>query len=496
MRTPREPIRFLCQDEMETIHRNALRILAEVGMWIDHPESLDYLEAAGCNVDHDTRRVLFPGAVVQSFVDHMRQSYAARTEPESMSVRYSHIRFRKEPFQVHSDFSVNTGGYCVYIYDTNGKRRMATLDDTRQALKIAHQLDQVTYTGLPVAAQDVPLAIRPIRMAAELVKHTDKLGGIEALTTFDIEYITRIGEVVRGGKEELKKRPILVGYAEARTPLSIDANMCEVMLAYLKRGLPQSLDTMPNAGATAPMNPAGALALGIAETLGGLVLALSVDRDAVVSLDVTPSYCDMRTGIFKYASAERGSLLGARIQMISEYYGCPSGVHGGKTDSCQPGLRCGVEKGLSMLMPILCGAVGFGTIGHLENALTFSPVQLVMDNEIARYVRRMVKGFDVTDEAINVDLIKRIGIGGQYLDAMETATEFREWVNLSPYFGAGAWSASPTPEVEDVWRTRALETVQELTNTEYEPVLTDDQIEAVDEIVAEAEAALRADGQL
>ena len=33
-----------------------------------------------------------------------------------------------------------------------------------------------------------------------------------------------------------------------------------------------------------------------------------------------------------------------------------------------------------MLMPVLCGAVGFGTVGHLENAMTFSPLQLVIDN--------------------------------------------------------------------------------------------------------------------
>ena len=496
MLSPREPLRFLAPEEMETIHREALRILAEAGMWIDHAEALEHLASAGCRVDHDKRRVRFPEAVTQECVDHLRRGYATREEPERMAVRYSHIRFRAEPFRVHPDFSVSTGGYCVYVYDTNGDRRKATLEDTRRALKIAHQLDQITYTGLPVAAQDVPLPIRAIRMAAELVKHTDKLGGVEALTPFDVEYISRIGEVVRGGKEELRKRPILVGYAEARTPLCIDANMCEVMLAYLRRGLPQSLDTMPNAGATAPMHPAGALALGIAETLGGLVLALAVDRDAVVSLDVTPSFSDMRSGIFKYAGAERASLLGARIQMISEFYGCPSGVHGGKTDACQPGIRCGVEKGLSMLMPVLCGAVGFGTVGHIENALTFSPTQLVIDNEIARYVRRTVKGFDVTEESIDVDLIGRVGIGGQYLDDPATATQFRDWLNLSPYFGVTPWSASPTPDEADAWLTRAAKTAQDLATNDYPPPLTEDQTRAVDEVVAEAESALRAEGSL
>ena len=75
------------------------------------------------------------------------------------------------------------------------------------------------------------------------------------------------------------------------------------------------------------------------------MLRYAVDEEAVVTLDICPSFADMRTGIFRYAGPERVSMNGARIQMISEYYGCPSGVHGGKTDACLPGVRAGVEKG-------------------------------------------------------------------------------------------------------------------------------------------------------
>jgi trimethylamine--corrinoid protein Co-methyltransferase len=490
MRVPSEPLRFLNPEEMETIHSNALRILAEVGMRVYHQEALDFLESAGCSIDRETCRVSFPETVVQTCVDKMRSDYSTRDYPERMAIRYSHVRFRQEPFQIHSDFSVSTGGYCAFIYDLNGVRRAATVQDTRDSLRLAHQLDQITYTGLPVAGQDVPLPVRPVRMAAELVKHTDKLGGIEALNRFDIEYICRIAEVVRGGAEKLYQRPCLVGYAEAKTPLTLDEVMCVVFLEYLKRGIPQSLDTMPNAGATAPMHPSGALALGIAETLGGLVLAQSVDENACVTIDVTPGFADMRTGIFKYAGAERVSLLGARIQMISEYYGCPSGVHGGKTDSCVPDVRTGVEKGISMLTPILCGAVGIGTVGHLENAVTFSPVQLVIDNEVARYVRHCVSGFEVTDETINVDLIRRVGIGGNYLSEMETASQYREFLNLSQWSSAEPWATAwGDGEIRD-WNSRAEAKVRELLERDYEPPLSPEQEQEVDNIVAHAESRL------
>ena len=496
MKMLREPIRFLDQDEMETIHRNALRILAEIGMKIDHDGALDYLASVGCKIDRDTRQVKFPEEITQQFVDKMRSDFTAREYPERMSVRYSHIRFKKEPFRIHEDFTVSAGGFCVFIYDLDGNRRLATLQDTRDALKLVAQLDQIDHSGLPVAAQDVPLPIRPVMMAAELVKATDKLGGIEALNPFDIDYICRIGEVVRGGREALKRNPILIGYAEARTPLALDNNMAEVFIEYIKRGMPQSLDTMPNAGATAPMNPAGVLALGIAETLAGMILAYSVDENACVLVDIIPSYCDMSTGIFKYAGAERASLLGARIQMISEYYGCPSGVHGGKTDSCVPDMRCGVEKGLSMIMPVLCGAVGFGTVGHIENAITFSPEQLVIDNEVARYTRRIIKGFEVTDETVDFELIKRVGIEGNYLQEMETAEQMRDFLNLSPFFKVGPWGPQTTADESKGWEKMAREKVRELLSNEVQSPLTGDQIKEVDSIVAEAEAKLKEQGKM
>ncbi|MDP2991583.1 MAG: trimethylamine methyltransferase family protein, partial [Kiritimatiellota bacterium] len=335
------------------------------------------------------RHVLFPSAVVEAAVARMQANFVdPNRRSKHMSVRYSQVHFGCEPFQVHGDFSVSSGGFCCFIWDLEGRRRPATMADVRQALKLADRLDQITYTGLPCAAQEVPVAVRPVVMAAELAKATRKLGGIETFKAVDVEYICRIGEIVAGGKEAHRRSPVLVGYAEARTPLCIDAVMADVMLAHLERGLPQSLDTMPNAGATAPMTAAGALALGIAETLAGLTLGFAVDPQATMTIDVTPGYCDMRSLRFGYAGAERLPLIASRIQLVSEFYGCPSGVHGGKTNACIPGIQAGVEKAASMLMPVLAGAIGFGTVGHLENALTFSPLQLVIDNEIARYVRR------------------------------------------------------------------------------------------------------------
>lgn len=486
-----EPIRILRVDDMERIHQGALTILHDVGMKIDNDRALRYLRRAGCNVDATSRIVTFDRKLVQRYVDKMRSDYAARREPMRMAVRYSHIRFAAEPHGIHRDFTVSAGGFSCFIYDLEDVRRPATLDDVHRAIHMVNRLDEITYTGLPVADQAGPVALRPVAMAAELAKHTTKFGGVETFKREDIPYLIEIGTIIKGSLEALQAEPILVGYGEARSPLCFDGNMVDIFMEYIEWGLPQTLDTMPNGGATAPVTAAGTLALGVAETLAGVVLGYAVRDDAVVGVDMIPSVCDMTSGIFHYGHMDRMRLLAARVQIMSEFYGCPSGVHGGKTDSCFVDVQTGVEKGISTVVPILAGAVGIGTVGHIENAVTFSPQQLVIDSEIVRGVRHMLAPIEVTDETLALDVIREVGIGGNYLETEHTARHFREELLLSPLFQTMPWQAAhsePTAGLE----AKALERARSLWNETVEPVVEDDKRRAIDGVVAAAARNLKA----
>ena len=491
-----EPIRFLNETEMRDIHKAALRVLDEVGMWIDSDLALQYLQGYGCHVDFDTRLVTFPPDIVQDTVDRMRRAHSDPGRiPQRMSVRYSEMYFSTMPHRVHTDFTTNTGGFCVFIYDLEDRRRAANMDDVRACIRLADALDNIDFMGLPVSAQEVPPPMRPVVMAAELVKMTKKLGGVETFDPLDARLITRIAEIAAGGPEELRRNPILVGYAEARSPLCLDKNMAEILIGNVRVGMPQSLDTMPSAGITAPTTSAGCLAIGVAESLAGLVLGYAVDPEAIMSIDVCPSKADMRSGLYTYASPERMPLLAANIQMINEFYGCPSGTHGGKTDACYPGVQVGMEKVASMLFPIMAGSVGIGTMGHLENAVTFSPQQLVIDNEIAGSVRRMLEGFEVSPETLAVEVIKEVGHQGVFLHHDHTIEHFRDELYPSNLFDRLNWGAAMNQPVRGI-EERAKIIAAELMTVETEPPLSQDQECAIDEVVEEAWAVRRDLGQV
>jgi trimethylamine--corrinoid protein Co-methyltransferase len=149
--------------------------------------------------------------------------------------------------------------------------------------------------------------------------------------------------------------------------------------------------------------------------------------------------------------------------------------------------QTGAEKMSSMLMAVLAGAVAVGTVGHVENAVTFSPVQLVIDGEIARAVRRIIREpIEVTDETLAVDLIDRIGPGGNFVGEMHTAEHFRDELLLSPLFPTQTYEqAHAAPEHFDTV-PRATEIARELWKPPEGPVLDDDQVRAIDAIVAKA----------
>jgi trimethylamine--corrinoid protein Co-methyltransferase len=481
-----EPIRVLRQEDMERIHQAALTILDEVGMRIDSEAALAHLARAGCRIRPEQMRVTFPPAVVQGCVDRMRRAYDNPSRlPERMAVRYSHIRFRREPHRIHPDFTASAGGFCAFLLDLDGTRRPATLDDVRRSITMVNALADLDYTGLPVSDQGMPSPLRPVAMAAELAKYTTKLGGVETFKKEDIPYLIDIGTVVKGSERALKEEPVLVGYAEARSPLCLDRNMVEVFMEYVSRGFPQTLDTMPNGGATVPVTAAGNLAVAIAETLGGLVLAYAIDEDAVVGVDIIPSNADPSCGAFRYASGDRMPLLVARVQMISEYYGCPSGVHGGKTDSCFVNIQAGIEKAMSTVFPVLAGAVGIGTVGHLENAVTFSPQQLVIDSEVIRSMRRSLQPIEVNEQTLALDTIRAVGIGGNYMGEEHTLAHFRSELFLSPLFETVPWASAHAPPVKGM-DNRAAELARSLWAKEPQPVLRAEQIRAIDGIVARA----------
>jgi trimethylamine--corrinoid protein Co-methyltransferase len=82
---------------------------------------------------------------------------------------------------------------------------------------------------------------------------------------------------------------------------------------------------------------------------------------------------------------------------------------------------------MTALLPALAGANVLYGMGMLELGVTFSFGQLVIDNTISHMVKRAVKGVDVTDDTLAVDLIRKVGGGSgkQFLTERHTMNYMR-----------------------------------------------------------------------
>ena len=271
-------LRVLSREEMDRIHNAALRVLEETGMWIDAAGRARVFQEGRLRGRRRDEDGAFPEAgrgvggledarAVRGYVAGRalgeRADTAAYSSPTSRNV-------------IHNRFTANTGGFPPFILDLDGRRRKATMKDVTDAIRLADALDNIDMMGVPCSAQEIPHEERPIRMTAELLKRTKKLGGIETWNKRDVHAVAEMCDVVSGSRDESVKRPRIMGYAETRSPLCLDANMSDIFIEYAKMGFPQSMDCMPCGGTTAPASSAGTITVGLAETLGCAVLGYAV----------------------------------------------------------------------------------------------------------------------------------------------------------------------------------------------------------------------------
>ena len=135
----------------------------------------------------------------------------------------------------------------------------------------------------------------------------------------------------------------------------------------------------------------------------------------------------------------------------------------------------------------LGGATGVSACGGLFEC--WSHEQLVIDNEVAGMVKHYLKGVDVSDEKIMLEVIEEMGIGGNFLQHPSTAQDVRD-VYWKPEILNRKRFSEWLREGEKSALDRAHERVKEILARPEKKILSDDQLVAMDEIIDEAKAKL------
>ncbi len=118
--------------------------------------------------------------------------------------------------------------------------------------------------------------------------------------------------------------------------------------------------------------------------------------------------------------------------------------------------------------------------------MTFSFGQLVIDDEIAAMVKRIVRGVSLDDELMGVDLIKKVGIGNNFLTQRHTLNNIEAeqvQATIIDRRMRGAWEKMGSKSLIQT----ANEKATDLLNTHEPEPLDEGLIEELKRIVKSAE---------
>jgi len=159
-----------------------------------------------------------------------------------------------------------------------------------------------------------------------------------------------------------------------------------------------------------------------AGVLLGLVLSqLNREGAPFIMPGMPPSPMDMRTMTTPYADPERGI-----FQALARFYNLPAFGLGGATDSKVVDQQAAAEAALTLLSESLVGGNIIHDVGYLESGLTFSFSQLAICDDIIGWIESFMRGVEVSEDTLALDIIKEAGPDGDYLATEHTRNHFRD----------------------------------------------------------------------
>lgn len=402
----------MSKEEFEAIHSTTLRILSNVGVRFPNKEALDALANIGAKINQKTMVAYFSEAVLRD---------ALKSAPKKVTLYARNPDYDVELSNGKVHFC--TSGCGVYVYDMDlGKRRMATRADAKKFAMVADALPNYHVVQVEIMPGDVPEQLADLhRFQAGLTNSSKHISNVIApgATAETAQEVVEVAASVVGGKEELKKRPIISVHQEPISPLQYDENGLNVLIEYAKNCIPISLYSLSMGGATAPVTVGGQLVVINAEILAGIALVQAVSPSCPILYGASASVIDPKTGSLAMGAPERAIIMVGVVD-LARNYGLPSMVAALNTEASMPGSQATFEKTASTLPLVLAGAdVIFGG-GTFDSANTYSCEQLVIDNELCGGMLRIARGFGATDEDLARDTIEKVGIGGQFLAEKHT----------------------------------------------------------------------------
>lgn len=411
--------RPLTDEGIRKIHESALTLLSEIGVEVHSKLAFETFQKHGAVCDASKKLVKFSRSMVEDAI-------AKAPKKVVLCGREEKYDLYCEGKNVH----LGTGGTVLNVMDLEtDEKRPTLLKDVRDIAKLCDALENVHFMVLPVYPNDLPPPEVDINRFHSSIMNCSKhlMGGIYTLKgTLDI---IKMAETIAGSPKALRDRPFISFITCVVSPLKIDDLYGDILYHIAKAGMPVAIPAEPLTGATSPVTIAGLLTGLHAETLSGVILTQLVNPGTPALYACTATSTDLKTMGYVSGSVEMG-LINAGAAAMAQHIGLPNYTTAGMSDSKIVDTQNGYEKALTNTLVALSGSNFIhDAAGLVEFASTASYKQYVIDDEIIGMVMRAVRGIEVSDETIALDVYRRIGPGGNFLSDIHTC----QWMRKEHY---------------------------------------------------------------
>ncbi len=397
------------------VHEASLEILEQVGMIVRNPRAREIYARHGCRVDEGTTLVKFPRAVIEEFraslppkfTFHARDPRFDRTLPDDAPV-------------------IITGSSAPNIIDpVTGVERRSRSDDIARIAHLVNELPAYDVFSISTLADDAPPGQFSLARFYPALKNCLKPIRGNTPTLEESAQILRLCELIAGSREAYAAHPFVTHhYCCVVSPLTMDVDSTNSLIFFTEKGLPNYATIVPNAGLTSPLTLPGTLAQGNAEFLAEACLQQMVRPGAANIYATLSTVADMRTGAYSPGSIENGMLHMAHAQM-ARFYNVPSGGYIGLTNAKVNDAQSGYETGMSCVAGMLGGAHMFNMAGLLDALMAFDFAKAVIDDEIARMMKRIARGMEFSEENLALDEIAEVGPSGMFAASERTVARMK-----------------------------------------------------------------------
>ena len=417
--------------DYEELHSASLKVLENTGMKFLSEEMLKALEKIGAIIDWTGKIAKIPKKFAEQCIELQKKDIKNGRKQILLNGGVS--------TKVGDIVSCKFGSGAFYIYDWKTSTKYKPDEKgVAEAVQFGNTLANIGMIGVPVIpdiinGQKMSPHVFPILRAMLVAKNTYKVGNSEVNTPKQLKYLMEMGEVIRGSREAYLDNPCFITAKHPVSPLQLDRDACDVLLALAKNRLPANVISMPILGTSVPVTLEGAIILSNAEMIGSMCAVKSIYPDAMVLGGVMPAVTDMKTGELSYDNPLAVKVDMAMASMYDDFYGFDFGLGIYCSDAKYPGPEIINQRTVQLMSTVIMKRLN-PPVGLYDLGLIYSPELVLLEIDI---LKNLVSIFSDTTSKENISnnheeiielltTINNVKPGGSFLAEEHTIKNFRK----------------------------------------------------------------------